>query len=356
MAKQKTILVTGGAGFIGSNFVELAQGAGYKVIVYDCLNYAGHLENIENLLPKPELIHANILDGEQVLSALQVHQVDWLINFAAESHVDKSITTPRAFVETNVLGTLQLLTAAKTYFDSLTGASKNEFRFHQVSTDEVFGSLGQVGKFSEQTAYQPNSPYSASKAGGDHLVRAWFHTYGLPTLITNCSNNYGPKQFPEKLIPHMILCALEDRPLPVYGNGQNIRDWIHVKDHCRGLLLALEKGKPGETYCFGGNSERKNKDVVYAICHELDQLKPSKRGLPYSKQIEYVADRPGHDFRYAIDDSKAIRELGYSRKFKDFENGLKDTIAWYLENLDWCKKVTLKTGAQIKYDWAKVQA
>ena len=334
---MKNILLTGGAGFIGSNFVELAIERGHKVLVLDALTYAGHPENLENIKGVNSsnylFVKGNILDRELALQLLRDHQIDWFLNFAAESHVDKSITGPAAFVETNITGTFQLLSAAKEYFDSLVGSRKTNFRYLQVSTDEVYGSLGESGKFSETTSYQPNSPYSASKAGADHLVRAWFHTYGLPTITTNCSNNYGPKQFPEKLIPHMILCALKGESLPVYGKGNNIRDWIHVKDHGRGILAALEKGVPGETYCFGGNCERTNLEVVKAICAALGKDE---------SLIQFVEDRPGHDLRYAIDDSKAQKELGYSRQYLNFEQGLKDTIAWYLAHQNWIEKVTTK--------------
>ena len=353
---MKTIIVTGAAGFIGSNFVEIALNKGYKVIGYDALTYAGHLENIEEFQSNPNFnfIQANILDGATFEKALREHQVNWIAHFAAESHVDKSISGPGAFIETNVNGTFALLTAARAYYESLTGETKSAFRFLHVSTDEVFGTLGPTGKFTESTPYQPNSPYSASKAASDLLVRAWFHTYELPTIITNCSNNYGPKQFPEKLIPHMVFCALQGKALPVYGKGENIRDWIQVKDHAQGVLLALEKGVAGETYCFGGNSERTNLDVVHSICDILDDLKPKSNGESYRKQVAFVTDRPGHDFRYAIDDAKAQNELGFTRKFGKFEDGLRETISWYLSNLDWSKKVTSKPGVKVTYDWSRI--
>ncbi|NDG85531.1 MAG: dTDP-glucose 4,6-dehydratase, partial [Proteobacteria bacterium] len=310
---MKSILVTGAAGFIGSNFVEIALAAGHKIVGYDALTYAGHRENVEEFEKNPHFafVHGNILDQELFLKTLKTHSIDLVAHFAAESHVDKSITGPGAFIETNVNGTFSLLTAARAYYEGLAGAKKDGFRFLHVSTDEVFGELGPTGKFSETTPYAPNSPYSASKAASDLLVRAWHHTYGLPTIITNCSNNYGPRQFPEKLIPHMIFCALQGKPLPVYGKGENIRDWIHVKDHARGVLLALEKGRVGDTFCFGGNSERKNLEVVHALCAALDELRPRAGGKSYRELITFVTDRPGHDFRYAIDDSKAQRELGY---------------------------------------------
>lgn len=353
---MKTIIVTGAAGFIGSNFVEIALAKGYRVIGYDALTYAGHLENVEQFQANPnfKFIHANILDAAAFEKALREFNVTMVAHFAAESHVDKSISGPGAFIETNVNGTFALLTASRAYYESLTGDAKKDFRFLHVSTDEVFGTLGATGKFTETTPYAPNSPYSASKAASDLLVRAWFHTYQLPTIITNCSNNYGPKQFPEKLIPHMVLCALQGKPLPVYGKGDNIRDWIHVKDHGRGILLALEKGVPGETYCFGGNSERTNLDVVHSLCAILDELKPQAGGKSYRDLITFVTDRPGHDFRYAIDDSKAQKELGYVHHYKNFEDGLRETIAWYLSNMEWSKKVTAKPGVKVTYDWSRM--
>lgn len=354
---MKTLLVTGAAGFIGSNFVEIALEQGYRVLAFDALTYAGHRENLQELDGDENFffVKGKIQDRAQVLNLLNEHQINGLIHFAAESHVDKSITGPADFIDTNINGTFQLLTAAKEYFDSLSGAARNSFRFVHVSTDEVFGTLGETGKFNESTPYAPNSPYSASKASSDLLVRAWYHTYGLSTITTNCSNNYGPKQFPEKLIPHMIFSALQGKPLPVYGKGENIRDWIYVKDHARGVLLAYEKGRPGETYCFGGNSERKNIDVVREIARSLDQYKPRKDGQKYETQIDFVTDRPGHDFRYAIDDTKAQKELGFKRQYANFEEGLRDTVKWYLENLEWSKAVTAKPGVKMTYDWAKIK-
>jgi len=350
----KIILVTGAAGFIGSNFVEIALQKGYSVVGYDALTYAGHVENLESFVDNPQFkfVKANILDTATFAKTLVDHQVDWVAHFAAESHVDKSISGPGAFIETNVNGTFSLLSAAREYYQKLSDSKKNGFRFLHVSTDEVFGTLGATGKFTETTPYQPNSPYSASKASSDLLVRAWFHTYGLPTIITNCSNNYGPKQFPEKLIPHMIFCALQGKTLPVYGNGENIRDWIQVKDHAAGALLALEKGIPGETYCFGGNSERTNLDVVRALCKILDGLTPRQDQKSYDTLISFVTDRPGHDFRYAIDDTKAQKDLGFSRKFGKFEDGLLETVKWYLSHLEWSKQVTSKPGVKVTYDWS----
>lgn len=337
---KKSVLVAGGAGFIGSCFVHQLVEKGHSVVILDALTYAGHPENLEEIKGpgRFELVKGNICDGALAFRLLQQHQIDYFVNFAAESHVDRSIDSPGAFVETNIRGTFTLLNAALDYWQKLEGSAKKNFRYLQISTDEVYGSLGPTGKFSETTSYAPNSPYSASKAAGDHLVRAWHHTYSLPTITTNCSNNYGPRQFPEKLIPHMIHCALEGKPLPVYGDGGNIRDWIHVEDHCRGIWLALEKGIPGSTYCFGGNAERNNLDVVKTICRELDSLKPRTDGKSYESSIQFVKDRLGHDRRYAIDDQFAEKELGFTRQYQ-FENGLRETIRWYLEHQAWCKAV-----------------
>lgn len=338
---KKTLLVAGAAGFIGSTFAELATNQGFRIIVLDALTYAGHRENLSHLEKSGnlELVIGDICNGPLVAKLLRKHQPDALVNFAAESHVDRSIDMPSAFIETNIRGTFTLLNAALEHFKSLPSERAPNFRYLQVSTDEVYGSLGATGKFSETTPLAPNSPYSASKASADLLVRAWHHTFGLPTLTTNCSNNYGPRQFPEKLIPHMIFCALQGKPLPVYGDGGNVRDWIHVEDHSRGILLALEKGKPGETYCFGGDAERNNLDVVRTICSELDQLRPRADRKPHESGIQFVTDRPGHDRRYAIDDSRAQYELGFTRRF-EFESGLANTVRWYLENQAWCDAVT----------------
>lgn len=344
---MQTLLVTGAAGFIGSNFVELAVRQGFRVIVLDSLTYAGHRENLEGISGPGsfEFVEGDIRNEKLVDRLLVNHSIDALLNFAAESHVDRSITGPAAFIETNILGTYNLVTCAHRYWSTLAGKKKETFRYLQVSTDEVYGTLGESGKFSETTPYAPNSPYSASKASADLLVRAWHHTYGLPTITTNCSNNYGPKQYPEKLIPHMIQCALSDKNLPVYGNGKNVRDWIHVEDHCAGILLALLKGKPGSTYCFGGNAERQNVDVVKTLCLELDCLRPRKDGKSYAAQISFVQDRLGHDWRYAIDDSLAQRELGFTRKF-DFEKGLASTVQWYLEHAAWTQAVLQKNSTE----------
>jgi dTDP-glucose 4,6-dehydratase len=343
-SKKGHLLVTGAAGFIGSAFVRIALEAGYQITILDALTYAGHKENLKGVLQEGlcDFIHGDIGDRLLLEKLFADRSLTGVINFAAESHVDNSITGPRVFAETNIMGTLNLLECARQHW--LTQPErKSNCRFLHVSTDEVFGSLGVLGKFSESTAYAPNSPYSASKAASDHLVRAWHHTYGLNTVTTNCSNNYGPRQFPEKLIPVMIRNALSGKPLPVYGKGQNIRDWIHVEDHSRGVLLAFEKGKAGGTYCFGGSSERTNLEVVKALCKTLNELKPRPDGVGYENLISFVTDRLGHDFRYAIDDTLAVHELGFQRKFKNFEAGLEQTIQWYLENSAWTEAVLKKT-------------
>jgi dTDP-glucose 4,6-dehydratase len=333
----KTIIVTGAAGFIGCNFVRLALGRGYRVVGYDALTYAGHRENLEGLGPNFTLVTADIRSKEAFGKTLKEFKPSAVLNFAAESHVDRSIEDPLLFVETNVLGTANLLNLALEYWQSLGGAARDDFRYLQVSTDEVYGSLGDTGKFSEATPVDPRSPYSASKTGADHLVAAWHHTYKLPTVTTRCSNNYGPFQYPEKLIPHMIHCAVAGKPLPVYGKGQIVRDWIHVEDHCAGILLALEKGKAGGTYCFGGNAERRNLDLVNDLCRILDELRPRAKGS-YKEQISFVTDRLGHDWRYAIDDSLAARELGFRRKH-ELAGGLRATVEWYLANEKWRDQV-----------------
>ena len=334
---MKTLLVAGAAGFIGCNFARLALSRGYRVVGFDALTYAGHRENLESLGDRFTLETGDIRDARAVGTALAAHKPAAILNFAAESHVDRSIEDPLLFVETNVLGTANLLHLALEYWGSLGGTARDEFRYLQVSTDEVFGSLGDTGKFSETTPLDPRSPYSASKTGADLLVNAWHHTYKLPTLTTRCSNNYGPFQFPEKLIPHMLHCALTGKPLPVYGKGQNVRDWIHVEDHCEGILLALEKGRPGANYCFGGNAERRNLDLVHDLCRILDELRPRKSGS-YREQISFVTDRLGHDWRYAIDDSLAARDLGFRRKH-DLAGGLRATVEWYLAHESWREKV-----------------
>ncbi len=346
MSSQR-FLVTGGAGFIGSNFVTLAAQTDAEILIVDALTYAGHKANLKDVKGKWEFVHANICHTHQMTDLIQSFQPTVVINFAAESHVDRSISDPSQFVQTNVLGVLSLLNATLKYWQTLNVNQQKKFRFVQVSTDEVFGSLKNEGYFSEQTPYAPNSPYSASKAGGDHLARAWFHTYNLPTLITHCSNNYGPKQFPEKLIPHMLQCALAQKDLPVYGTGLNIRDWIHVSDHCQGIMLAVNKGRPGESYCFGGQNERTNLALVQSICKMLDQKRPRSDGKSYSDQIVHVQDRKGHDWRYAIDFTKAASELGYHPMFKEFESGLEKTIEWYLENSGWLKEISVQSARTI---------
>ncbi|MES2964315.1 MAG: dTDP-glucose 4,6-dehydratase [Bdellovibrionota bacterium] len=336
---MRKILVTGGAGFIGSNFVDDCVKRGDRVVVLDLMTYAGHEANLQAARASVELVEGDIADRALVRGLFEKHGFDAVVNFAAESHVDRSISAPAGFVHTNVLGVFSLLDGALAHFDGLGATEKAKFKFVHVSTDEVFGALGESGKFSESTPYAPSSPYSASKAGGDHLARAWFHTYKLPVVVTNCSNNYGPRQFPEKLIPHMINCALSGKALPVYGKGQNVRDWIHVADHCAGVRLALDSGVPGESYCFGGNSERRNLDVVGSICAELDRSSPRADGRSYTEQISFVEDRKGHDWRYAIDDAKAVRELGFKRQYSNFEEGLTQTVRWYLANREWMKAV-----------------
>jgi dTDP-glucose 4,6-dehydratase len=341
------ILITGAAGFIGSAFVRKALSENNKVVVLDKLTYAGHIENLEEVIDNDKCVFVQgcITDQKLTETLLNEHKIDSLVNFAAESHVDNSIHSPGEFIKTNILGTFHLLEAARTYFAGLPPEKKTAFRFVHVSTDEVYGSLGDTGKFNEELPYRPNSPYSASKAGSDHLVRAWFHTYKLPTVTTNCSNNYGPRQFTEKLIPTMITNAIAGKHLPVYGNGKNVRDWIHVDDHSKGVYLALTKGTPGETYCFGGNSERGNIDVVKSICAILDEVKPRADKKSYQEQIHFVEDRKGHDWRYAIDDTKAQKTLGFTRAFNRFEDGLRSTVEWYLKNEQWIQKVTAKKKA-----------
>lgn len=339
---MKTILVTGAAGFIGSAFAhQNSSRDDWKIVVLDSLTYAGNLENINGLIDqqKVSFVQGDIRNPDLLDSIFNKYNFDAVVHFAAESHVDNSISGPKAFVETNILGTFYLLEMARKYWGQFKSEKKDNFRFLHVSTDEVFGELGETGYFSEKTAYAPNSPYSATKASSDHLVRAWNHTYGLPTIITNCSNNYGPRQLPEKLIPRMITCALQGQALPVYGRGANIRDWIHVEDHCRGIALALEKAKPGQSYCFGGNSERTNLQVVKAICVTLDTQAPRADGKKHETAIEFVTDRLGHDFRYAIDDSLATKELGYKKTYQNFEEGLQQTVSWYLSNKLWIENI-----------------
>ena len=335
-----TWLVTGGAGFIGGNFVLEAVDKGIRVINLDALTYAGNLVTLASLEGNPNhvFVHGDIVDQALFARLLAEHQPDAVVNFAAESHVDRSIDGPGAFVQTNVVGTLALLEAVRDYWRGLAGAPKDAFRLLHVSTDEVYGSLGDTGKFTESTPFAPNSPYSASKAASDHLVRAFHHTYGLPVLTTNCSNNYGPYHFPEKLIPLIIARALAGEPLPVYGDGKNVRDWLYVSDHCAAIRAVLEKGRPGETYNVGGDAERQNIEVVETICGLLDQRRPREDGKPRSSQITYVTDRPGHDRRYAIDASKLQDELGWKPQYT-FEKGIARTVDWYLENQAWVTRV-----------------
>ena len=336
-----SILVTGGAGFIGSNFVLdwLADPAAETVVNLDKLTYAGNAANLASLRDDPRhvLVQADIGDREAVRALLAQHRPRAIVHFAAESHVDRSILGPGEFIQTNINGSFVLLEEARAFWSSLPAASQQEFRFLHVSTDEVYGSLGEHDPaFSESTPYAPNSPYAASKAASDHLVRAWHHTYGLPVLTTNCSNNYGPYQFPEKLIPLMILNALQGKPLPVYGDGRNVRDWLYVGDHCAAIRRVLEAGRPGETYNIGGRSEQANIDVVLTLCRLLDELRPGP--APREKLVKYVTDRPGHDRRYAIDCGKIERELGW-RAAHDFASGLRRTVQWYLDHEAWVADV-----------------
>lgn len=336
-----TILITGGAGFIGSNLVHYClEHEKFKLINLDKLTYAGNPESLLSIQDYPRHIFAkgDICDRDILKDLFQKYQPRAVMHLAAESHVDRSIDGPGEFIQTNMVGTFQLLETARGYWTTLTEDEKRAFRFLHVSTDEVYGSLGKEGYFTEESRYQPSSPYSASKASSDHIVRAYYHTYGLPTIITNCSNNYGPRQFPEKLIPLMILNALEGKSLPVYGDGQNVRDWLYVKDHCRALLTVLAGGRPGETYNIGGNHEKSNLEVVQTICALLDQLNPRLDRKHYTDQIVFVKDRPGHDFRYAIDASKIKRVLGW-QPTENFESGLRKTVEWYLNNREWCNHV-----------------
>ena len=335
-----TWLVTGGAGFIGANFVLEAVERGHRVVNLDALTYAGNLDTLGSLEGNGAhvFVHGDIGDAALVARLLAAHRPDAVVNFAAESHVDRSIDGPAAFVQTNVVGTLALLEATRDYWRGLEGAAKDSFRFLHVSTDEVYGSLGDTGKFSEATPYAPNSPYSASKAASDHLVRAFHHTYGLPVLTTNCSNNYGPYQFPEKLIPLIIARALAGEALPVYGDGRNVRDWLYVGDHCAAIRAVLERGRVGETYNVGGDAERENIEVVKTICALLDARRPLSDGRRRESLITYVKDRPGHDRRYAIDASKLQGELGW-RPAHSFEQGIADTVDWYLDHQDWVGRV-----------------
>jgi dTDP-glucose 4,6-dehydratase len=349
-----SILITGGAGFIGSNFVlDWCAHSDESVINLDKLTYAGNLENLQSLADEPrhQFVRGDIGDKELVARLLNDYQPRAVINFAAESHVDRSIHGPEDFIQTNIVGTFHLLDAVRHYWDGLTEEAKPNFRFLHVSTDEVYGSLAKEDPaFSESNRYEPNSPYSASKAASDHLVRAYHHTYGLPVLTTNCSNNYGPYHFPEKLIPLIIHNALAGKALPIYGDGQQIRDWLYVKDHCSAIRTVLNAGEPGETYNIGGWNEKANLDVVHTLCAILDELSPRMDGQSYRTQITFVKDRPGHDRRYAIDASKLERELGW-KPAETFESGIRKTVQWYLDNQNWVSNVT--SGAY--RDWMDKQ-
>lgn len=343
------ILVTGGAGFIGSNFIRIALAMinNIHIINLDKLTYAGNLDSLKDMEndARYEFAQGDICDSKFVETLFTEHQPDAIVHFAAESHVDRSIDDPRDFIETNINGTFTLLEVARKYYRDLDDTKKGQFRFLHVSTDEVYGSLGDTGYFTEETPYAPNSPYSASKAASDHLVRAYYHTYDLPILMTNCSNNYGPFQFPEKLIPLMILNALAGKELPVYGLGNNIRDWLYVDDHCQAILAVLTKGIPGEKYNIGGQNEKNNRSIVHTLCHILDEKRPRLDGKLYQEQIVFVKDRPGHDMRYAIDSAKIVRELGWSPS-ETFETGIVKTVEWYLANSGWCEKVMDGSYAQ----------
>ncbi len=349
------ILVTGGAGFIGANFVLdwLKDPNAEGIINLDQLTYAGNLNSLNSLKrdSRHTFVHGDICDQDLVTQLLRKHQPRAIVNFAAESHVDRSIHGPAKFVQTNIVGSFNLLECSRTYFNELQGDQKNNFRFLHVSTDEVYGSLS-IGEpaFTETHPYEPNSPYSASKAASDHLVRAWFHTYGLPVVTTNCSNNYGPYHFPEKLIPLIILNAINNKPLPIYGDGQQVRDWLYVGDHCTAIRTVLAKGKLGQTYNIGGYNEKTNINVVKTICQILNDIKPRADGKSYTEQIIFVKDRPGHDRRYAIDARKIERELGW-RPTESFDTGIRKTVQWYLDNSIWVEDVV--SGSY--RDWLKKQ-
>ena len=339
---MKTYIISGGAGFIGSHFVRMMlKDSNVQVINLDKLTYAGNLDSLSDVAENPNYTFVQGDIGDRVLIAelLQKYQPTVVVNFAAESHVDRSIDGPEAFFETNVMGTLRLMDEVRKWFGSLSSEKKEAFRFLHVSTDEVYGTLGEDGLFTEETSFAPNSPYSASKAASDHLVRAYHHTYGIPVLTTNCSNNYGPYQFPEKLIPLIIQNALVGKDLPIYGDGMQIRDWLYVEDHCRAIRQVIESGKVGETYNIGGHNEIPNLKVVEMLCSLLDEFKPRYDGKPYFSQHKFVTDRPGHDRRYAIDASKIANELGWTPE-ETFETGFRKTVKWYLDNTEWSDRVT----------------
>jgi len=341
------LLITGGSGFIGSAVVRRAVGLGVSVVNVDKLTYAATAGATSEVADSDRYVLevADIVDTEAMSSILSRYHPDRVMHLAAESHVDRSIDRPSEFVITNVVGTSSLLSACAAYYETLTGEKRDRFRFHHVSTDEVFGALGSVGKFSQDSPYDPRSPYSASKAGADHLVRAWHHTFGLPVVLSNCSNNYGPYQFPEKLIPLMVIRALDGLPLPVYGTGENIRDWLFVEDHASALLQILDRGDVGCTYLIGGDAERRNIDVVRQICEILDEVSPSEDGVRYEERISFVPDRPGHDYRYAIDTSETERRLGWSPETQ-FEDGLAQTVKWYVDNVSWWRPLA-KNGQAV---------
>ncbi|WP_374944511.1 dTDP-glucose 4,6-dehydratase [Sphingomonas sp.] len=356
MPQLPRVFVTGAAGFIGSALVRALVRDGHEVLAYDALTYAGSRTTLAEVKDRANFrfVHADICDAAAVAAAFADFRPDIVTHLAAESHVDRSIDTPAAFVRTNVVGTCTMLEQAHLYWRALDAAPRARFRFHHISTDEVYGSLGPRGLFTEDTAYDPRSPYSASKAGSDHLAAAWWHTYGLPVLITNCSNNYGPYQLPEKLIPLMIARALNGESLPVYGRGANIRDWLHVDDHVAALRAVFERGTPGRSYNVGGNAERRNIDVVRAICATLDHLAPSRR--PHAEAIAFVADRPGHDLRYAIDATRIRAELGWHPR-ETFESGIHATVRWYLDHRDWWQPIvdagaTARRGLAVRKELA----